>query len=75
MLPILGVQFFGNISFYVLLCNILEFETRLSVQKTVLRGKEKTLMEILKVKKTRALISTLVCTVLLVQLTTFVSIS
>ena len=75
MLPILGVQFFGNMSFYVLLCNILEFKTRLSVQKTVLREKEKTLMEILKVKKTRALISILVCAVLLVQLTTFVSIS
>jgi hypothetical protein len=37
--------------------------------------KEKTLMEILKVKKTRAFISILVCAVLLVQLTTFVSIS
>ena len=75
MLPILGVQFFGNMPFYVLLCNILEFETGLGVQKTVLMGKEKTLMEILKVKKTRALISILVCAVLLVQLTTFVSIS
>ena len=51
MLPILGVQFFGNMPFYVLLCNILEFKTRLSVQKTVLRGKEKTLREILKVRK------------------------
>jgi hypothetical protein len=75
MLPILGVQFFGNMPFCVLLCNILEFKNRLIVQKTVLRGKEKTLMEILKIKKTRALISILVCAVLLVQLTTFVSIS
>jgi hypothetical protein len=61
--------------FCVLLCNILEFKNRLIVQKTVLRGKEKTLMEILKIKKTRVLISILVCAVLLVQLTTFVSIS